>query len=243
MAKRPAKKPAKKPAPKTSPKAAAKKPAPKPAPKAAPKAVAKPAPARPQPKMAPPPVPPPVPPLPVLKPPAPAAVDALERGMKAIQQHDYSGAAKIFQALVTSHPDEGFLADRARVYLELAQRELRRRSAPASAEERLTAATLALNNHNDREAARLAQGVLDEDRSQDLAAYLLAVVAARAGDVETALGHLRTAIAINPDCRLQARQDEEFDPLLESEAFHEMIEPPAAPSLVPPKRPIRRGSR
>jgi len=173
-------------------------------------------------------VPPPAP-ISIVRAPAADAIASYEHGMNALQRHDYKTASSTFQSLLTQFPSEGPLTDRARVYLELAVRELRRRPAGSgNVEERLTAATLALNNHNDDEAARLAGDVLKEDGSQDLAAYLLAVVASRRGDVAAALAHLREAIDINPECRLQARQDEEFDPLMDSDEFHILIEAPSS---------------
>jgi len=194
--------------------------------------------------------PPPAPPAPisVVKAPSVEAVAAFEKGMNALQRHDYKTASAAFQVVLDGFGGEGFIADRARVYQELATRELRKRSAGiGSIEERLTAATLALNNNNDEEAARLAADVLKEDRSQDLAAYLLAVISSRRGDVDAALAHIRNAISINPDCRLQARQDEEFDPLMDSDDFHALIEAPSAAgdstATALGRRPVRKAGR
>lgn len=189
---------------------------------------------------------PPSAPVSTIKSPSVEAVTAFERSMGALQRHDYKAASAAFQALLAQFPAEGFLTDRARVYLELATRELRRKPAgTGSVEERLTSATLALNDHNDDEAAKLAADVLKDDRSQDLAAYLLAVVASRRGDVNTALSHLRNAISINPECRLQARQDEEFDPLMDSDEFHLLIEAPATASAAAAlgRKPVRKTGR
>lgn len=195
------------------------------------------------------PPPPPMPaPISAVLAPTAAAVVAFERGMNALHLHDYKTASSTFQTLLAQFPSEGFLGDRARVYLELATRELRKKSAgDGSVEERLTTATLALNNNNDDEAVRLATDVLKEDSSQDLAAYLLAVVASRRGDVNGALEYLRTAIGINPECRLQARQDEEFDPLMDSDEFHALIEAPSSSGTTAAaalgKKPVRKIGR
>lgn len=257
MAKGPAKKAATKAKTKTpvkpaKPAKAAAKPAAKAAPakpaaKTAPKPVAKPAERQssPVPRMT---MQPPPPPMQVIKAPSADAITAFEKGMAALQRHDYKTASTTFQLILDQFPSEGFLTDRARVYIELAARELRRRpSGSGDVEERVTAATLALNNHNDDEAERLATDVLKEDASQDLAAYLLAVVAARRNNIEGALGHLRTAIAINPECRLQARQDEEFDPLMDSDEFHALIEAPTSTSeggdAANPKKMVRKTGR
>jgi tetratricopeptide (TPR) repeat protein len=188
------------------------------------------------------------PPLQSIKTPSAEAITAFERGMTALQKKDYKAASTAFQLILDQFPSEGFLTDRARVYIELASRELRRQPVGSgNVEQRLTAATHALNNHKDDEAARLASDVLREDGSQDLAAYLLAVVAARRNDIGGALAHLRTAIAINPECRLQARQDEEFDPLMDSDEFHALVEAPSAAAqpapTASPKKPIRKPGR
>lgn len=251
MAKGPAKKVAKKPtrpATKAAAKPTAKSRAPEKVAAATPAKPSKPAP-QPQRFSAPPPPPPPVP-IATVKSPSVEALAVFERGMNALQRHDHKAAAATFKNLLDQFPYEGFLTDRSRVYLELAERELRKRPADeGSVEERLTAATHALNNHNDVEAARLAADVLRIDASQDLAEYLLAVVASRGGDIETALAHLQNAININPECRLQARQDEEFDPLMDSDEFHALIEAPANASPatpggpVAPRRPIRKTGR
>jgi tetratricopeptide (TPR) repeat protein len=199
------------------------------------------------PRMMTPPTPAPAP-ISVVKAPSVEAVAAFEKGMNALQRHDYKTASSAFQVVLDGFGGEGFIADRARVYQELATRELRKRQAgTGNIEERLTAATLALNNNNDEEAARLAADVLKEDRSQDLAAYLLAVISSRRGDVDAALAHLRNAISINPECRLQARQDEEFDPLMDSDDFHTLIEAPSATgssnAAALSGRPVRKAGR
>jgi len=253
MAKRPAKKApakAKRPAPKAKPSKAPAAKSAKPAKStgkavstkakhAAPKPIARPA-ARGGARTPPPPYQrptPPPPPLALPKPPATEAVAAFERGMADIQKKNYSGAASTFRSLLERFPSEGFLADRARVYLELAERELRKRPAASGGiEERLTAATAALNNNDYAEATRLADSVLSEDASQDLASYLLAVIATRKGDHFDALAHLKHAIAVNPENRVQARQDEEFDPLFELDEFHDITTAPA-PSVAPPPPP------
>jgi len=188
------------------------------------------------------PPPPPPPPLAVPKPPAADAVLGFERGMAELQKHNYAGAKITFQGLLDNFPSEGFLTDRARVYLSLADRELQRRPASSgSVEERLTAATAALNNNDDAEAGRLAESAFRDDRNADLAVYLMAIVAARQGRTEDALAHIKTAIEINPESRVQARQDEEFDILLELDEFHTLTEAPPtpAPSLIA-KKPLKK---
>jgi tetratricopeptide (TPR) repeat protein len=153
------------------------------------------------------------------------AIVLFEQGMSALQRHAYERAAETFSSLIKSYPGERTLLDRVRVYLDLCKRELQRRpTGPQTSEERLTLATLALNNGTDGEAENLAKRVLAEDPHQDLAAYLLAVIAARRGHTQAALDYLRRAVEINPASRAQARHDEDFGVLHDLDAFHELTD-------------------
>jgi tetratricopeptide (TPR) repeat protein len=151
-------------------------------------------------------------------------------GMECLQRHDYTRAGQQFRALLDAHEAERALGDRARVYLELCERELRRQPAePRTVEERLTAATAALNNGDNERAEGLARTVLADDPRQDLALYLLASVEARRGAAEQALSYLGQAIALSPEARAQARYDPDFESLRDLEGFRELTEPPASP--------------
>ena len=155
------------------------------------------------------------------------AVTLFEGGMSALQQHDYSAAARQFQTLLTRFPGERALADRSRVYLALCERELARRPVPPQTiEERLTAATAALNNDDDADAEELVRAVLDEAPRHELALYLLAAIEARRGARESALSLLTRALDVSPEIRAQARHDLDFETLRDLEAFHQLLEAP-----------------
>jgi tetratricopeptide (TPR) repeat protein len=170
------------------------------------------------------------------------AVATFEAAMQAMQEHSYRAAAEGFGSLLDRYPSERGLLDRARVYLELCERELRRQpSAPHTVEEHLTAATAALNNGDEEGAERLARVVLDDDPRQDLALYLLAVIEARRGSTDSALSYLERAVEISPEAGAQARFDGDFESLRETDTFRRLTEPP--PNAVPanPYRRARRG--
>jgi tetratricopeptide (TPR) repeat protein len=92
-------------------------------------------------------------------------------------------------------------------------------SRPRRLKKRLTAATAALNNGNDADAAELARSVLGDDPKHDLALYLLAAIQARKGDHDEALSLLAKVLAITPEASAQARADADFAGLHELEAF------------------------
>lgn len=160
------------------------------------------------------------------------AVTVFERAMALLQRHDYQKALGEFEALQLRFPTEGALLERARSYAGLCQRELSRssNSVPRTVEERLTAATAALNNGEDQLAERLISLVLDQDPRHELAHYLSAVVHARRGATAAALDSLRQAVSISPEVRAQARHDADFESLRSHDAFDRLMADPAAQS-------------
>lgn len=187
-----------------------------------------------------PPAPPPVPA------PAAEAVAVFQAGMEALQRKHFEKAAASFRSLITSFAGERALLDRARVYLELCERELQRRPAePQTIEERITAATAALNNDDDATAERLAKEALDDDPDHDLALYLLTAVEARRGAVDRALELLTRVIELSPEAGQQARFDPDFDALHDSEQFWKLTDkrfaPPSPPNHL--RKPRRRPER
>jgi predicted Zn-dependent protease len=170
--------------------------------------------------------------------PDPGAISVFERAMAALQRHEYRKALAEFEALQQRFPTESALLDRARGYAALCQRELSRSShaAPQTTEERLTAATAALNNGEDQRAEQLIAQVLAEAPRHELGHYLLAVVHARRGAVAAALDALRQAIAVSPEVRAQARHDADFESLRGHDTFERMMSDTSAQSG------IRRGS-
>lgn len=151
--------------------------------------------------------------------------------MEAMQRHGYADAARAFQGILMGFAGERALAERATVYLALCERELNKRPVvPKTLEERLTAATAALNNGDDAAAEELARSVLGDDPKHDLALYLLAAIHARRGATEEALSLLAKVLAITPEASAQARADEDFDSLHDFDAFWTLTEPPPSPT-------------
>jgi Tfp pilus assembly protein PilF len=152
-------------------------------------------------------------------------VSLFQAGMEALQRHEYRASRDLFRSLIADFPSERALLDRARVYSDLCERELRRRPAqPQTAEECLTMATAALNNGDEARAESFVAAVLSEHPEQDLALYLSAAIHARRGQHEEALAQLRQAIAVSPDVAAQATLDSDFDALHTSEAFLAMTD-------------------
>jgi Tfp pilus assembly protein PilF len=160
----------------------------------------------------------------------PDAVSAYERGIAALQRRDYQAAADFFRDLMARFPEERELQERAQVYLRVCERELAAAAAPRTAEERLVAATVALNAGDHARTLNLLDEVLRDDPKNDLAEYMAAVVYCSKGEPAAAIGHLQRAIELNPENRNLARQDSDLESLHSNEAFKHLVEAPATPS-------------
>ncbi len=168
------------------------------------------------------------------------AVALYERGLDALQRHDYNGAADRFESVLRQYPEEKELHERVRLYLNICQRKAAtRETTPQTVDERLYAATLAINGGRHDQAITHLRLVRDEDPDNDHALYMLAVAHAQRGEHAEAIAHLERAIALNADNRGLARRDPDLEPLRADDSFRAALETPTAPR-VERRRPIIR---
>jgi outer membrane protein assembly factor BamD (BamD/ComL family) len=157
------------------------------------------------------------------------AVAIYERGLEALQHHDYGRAAHLFESVLAQFPEEKELLERVRLYLNICQRQVRpRESTPQTIEERLYAATLAINGGQYDQAIVHLRLVRDEDPDNDHALYMLAVAHAQRDELAEAVAHLERAIALNPENRALARTDPDLEPLHDDDAFRAALEVPSS---------------
>jgi tetratricopeptide (TPR) repeat protein len=158
------------------------------------------------------------------------AVALYERGVEALQHHDYSGAASLLESVLQRYPDEKELHERVRLYLNICQRQAtQREAAPQTIDERLYAATLAINGGSYDQAIAHLRLVRDEDPDNDHAIYMLAVAHAQRGEHAEAVAHLERAIALNPENRALARHDPDLEPLRTDDAIRAALDAPSIP--------------
>jgi outer membrane protein assembly factor BamD (BamD/ComL family) len=158
-----------------------------------------------------------------------------ERGLEALQHHDYTGAVDLLESVLRQYPEEKELHERVRLYLNICRRQAAPLQAtPHTVEERLYAATLAINGGRYDEAITHLRLVRDEDPDNDHALYMLAVAHAQRGEHAEAVAHLERAIALNPDNRGLARTDPDLEPIRADESFRAALD--SAPSLPPDRR-------
>jgi tetratricopeptide (TPR) repeat protein len=164
-------------------------------------------------------------PLPARKPGFYEAVAIYERGVQALQRHDFEGAAGFFRAVLERYPEERELLERARLYLRVCERETERRQpAPKTPAERVYAATVALNSGDHAAALDHLQRALSDDPDSDHAHYIMAVALGGRQRADEAIEHLRQAIALNPENRSLAKQDPDLESLRDHPRFKDAFD-------------------
>jgi len=158
------------------------------------------------------------------------AVAIYERGVQALQRHDFKIAAGFFRTVLERYPEERELLERARLYLRVCERETQRQPPPKTPAERVYAATVALNSGDHAGALDHLKSALSDDPDSDHAHYIMAVALGMRGRVDEGLDHLRSAIALNPENRGLARQDPDLDRLRDHAAFRTVLDTPPSPN-------------
>jgi tetratricopeptide (TPR) repeat protein len=153
------------------------------------------------------------------------AVALYEKGIEALQRHEYARAVSVLESVLEHYPEEKELHERVRLYLSICARQAApREAAPHTVEERLYAATLAINGGKYDEAISHLRLVRDEDPDNDHALYMLAVAHAQRGEHTESIAHLERAIALNPENRALARRDSDLEPIREVDAFRGAVD-------------------
>tara|TARA_Y100000588_G_scaffold394998_1_gene518967 strand:+ start:189 stop:572 length:384 start_codon:yes stop_codon:yes gene_type:complete len=124
-------------------------------------------------------------------------------------------------------PDERELHERANLYLNICARESSpKKKLPRTINERIFAATIALNRRDSAEAILLLEKAISSHPSDDRLHYMLALAHTLNQDTDSAVNHLTKAITLNPENRIQAREEADFDSIRETEAFVEALNSP-----------------
>jgi tetratricopeptide (TPR) repeat protein len=158
----------------------------------------------------------------------PAFYEALaiyETGVRALQRHDFQVGADNFRSVILRYPEERELVERARLYLQVCERETARRPPTAeNSSDAVFAATVALNAGNADAAMAHLGRALERTPDSDHAHYIMAVALAEKGEPDSALRHLRQAIGLNPDNRLNALKDPDLQALRDLSAFRDLVD-------------------
>ena len=151
------------------------------------------------------------------------AIRLYEDGIKGVQSRKFASAQKAYQKLVDDYPEERELGERARLYVAVCDRELNPAVAEVqTAEDRLYAATIALNSESIDEALQHLKTVERDEPENPRALYMLAVAYALANNADQAVAYLERSIELEPDNRILARQEPDFERLYEDARFEDL---------------------
>jgi tetratricopeptide (TPR) repeat protein len=168
------------------------------------------------------------------------AVALYEQGVAALQAHEFARASALLRSVLSRYPEERELHERVRLYLNVCERHMAPRAAfPTTPEERVFAATLAVNAGNYDEALDHLRTASSEAPEHDHALYMLASVLVLRDALDEAVPLLLRAIELNPDNRTLARHDPDLEALREFDSVRAALE-----AISPPKterrKPVRR---
>ena len=133
-------------------------------------------------------------------------------------------------AVIDAYPDEKELHERAQVYLNICRRQAVPLDAtPKTFEERVYAATLAINAGAYNDGVAKLHVLADESPDDDHVQFMLAIAHALKGDPASAWPHLQRAVELNDENRFLARQDADLEALRRDPQFRQIVDrPPSA---------------
>ena len=154
------------------------------------------------------------------------AVSLYEKALGFLQRRNFSRAGSQFEKLVNEFPEEINLNERSQSYLQVCRRQQIEVFSPKTVEERVYAATLALNAGDEQGALNQLEAAEADSAEREEVQYMLAVVHATSGNKEAAVNYLRQAIKLNPDNRFLARHEVSFDTFQEDDVVQQLLASP-----------------
>lgn len=147
-----------------------------------------------------------------------------EKGMEHLHRREMEPAAACFGEILSLHPEERELVDRARTYLAVARNGKKdREKAPKDSKEIYHAAVFEKNRGNCLRAIELVQSANGHGDPDGRLAYLAACCLALNGRREEAMASLRAAIAASDQNRIQARLEADLASLRAEPLFEALV--------------------
>ncbi len=152
------------------------------------------------------------------------ALQHYQSAVQLMQEGKFEKARAAFEKLIPTAPPE--LLERSKVYLAACERNAKQAELtfPTTGEQYDYAISL-LNTGDYEDARDQLEGILKKDAKADFAHYGLAVLDSMTGQAEECLEHLIIAIQLNPQNRIQARSDSDFQDMADDPRFTELLYP------------------
>jgi tetratricopeptide (TPR) repeat protein len=155
-----------------------------------------------------------------------ATLALYEKAIKLMHAGKYTEAHAAFTTMLATAPQE--FADRIRMYIATCVGQIHNGTTDFQThEERYDYAISLLNQGHYVDAQKQLDAIRLANESADYAFYGLALLASMTGDSERCIEHMREAIRLNPQNRLQARLDSDFDGVSDDPRFTDLLYPEA----------------
>jgi tetratricopeptide (TPR) repeat protein len=164
-------------------------------------------------------------PRPVVDPAVEQQLKFFEEALQHFQQQRYAKAKPLFEKVLVG-PSKEF-ADRARVHLRITEQRLQPVAAtvPRSPEEHYQQGVAMMNLGRWDEAREHLLRARKLAPKSDYIIYAMAALDCLTGEADSAMENLKTAIALRPENRYHARNDEDFAFLQDDPRFTELLYP------------------
>jgi tetratricopeptide (TPR) repeat protein len=148
-----------------------------------------------------------------------------EEGLAHFQQQRYAKAKPLFEKVITG-PSKEF-ADRARVHLRITEQRLQplANTTPRTPEEHYQQGVAMMNLGRWDEAREHLLKARKLAPKSDYVIYAMAALDCLTGEADSAMENLKQAIALRPENRYHARNDEDFSFLQDDPRFTELLYP------------------
>lgn len=151
-------------------------------------------------------------------------VKLYEEGVKDFNEQRYSRARAAFEKVKEGFSKE--LADRAVMHMRICEQRLARQgSTPRTLEENYNSGIAMMNLGRWDEAREFLEKAKKQGPKAEHVFYALAVLDSLTGEADGALANLKRSIELRPENRYHARNDEDFQFLLEDPRFTELLYP------------------
>jgi tetratricopeptide (TPR) repeat protein len=152
------------------------------------------------------------------------AVEAYGSAVKLMQENKFEKARAAFDKLLVDAPID--LAERAKLYRSACDRQLQQQENKfATPSEQYDYAISLLNQGLYEDAREQFEAILKKNQDADYAHYGMAVLHSMTGQTEMSLEHLGESIRLNPQNRIHARGDSDFQEILDDPRFTELLYP------------------
>ncbi len=154
------------------------------------------------------------------------ALKEFGRAVHEFNRRGFTDAKQKLLEIIKKYPQEQELSANARTYIRICDKHLEKRSPrPRELDDFYNHGVIQLNNENFKEAIKFFDKAISFDSKNEKVLYAKAAALALNGNKEEAVSSLKAAIKYEPQNRIRAKGDPDFDSLRTDSEFIDLIEP------------------